>query len=75
MPSSQGSDETKMEQCNMGNLHGGEAPACAEQEAGPEGVESARSWDQNPGAWTASQGPSHCIGLPLGSSREGNVGF
>ena len=75
MPSSQGSDETKVEQCNMGRLHGREALACAEQKAGPKGVESAHSWDQNPGAWMASQGPSHCIGLSPGSSREGNIGF
>lgn len=58
----------------MGNLHGGEAPACSRKLA-PEGVESARSWDQNPGDWTASQGLSHCIGLPLGVLERGTLDF
>lgn len=52
-----------------------EAPAYGE-EVGPEGLESAHRWDQNPGVWTASQGPLLLHGTaPMGGLKGRTLGF
>lgn len=69
-----GSVETEMEQCSAKKPHVREAPACADEEAhGPEGVESAHSWDQNPGAWTAA--PPTAWGYPMRALEQGMLDF